>query len=170
VSRIWHSLPAALRISVFGLALGVIGVVAIVWSNVIVPSHESDSGYAVWYLVGYLGLFAYFGASGFLAARGGASTAGAVLTGAVTAVVSIGIALVTFVVIDNVFLDVVMQQPDKAYGFAHSGLTSARDYVNRGNLPGFVTIMPMAAAVGAACGLVGGLLGHRLGPRRAAAA
>ncbi|HEY4025093.1 MAG TPA: hypothetical protein VGO86_01580 [Candidatus Dormibacteraeota bacterium] len=170
LTRIWRSLPAPLRISAYGLALGAVMVVAIIWSIVIAPSHESDSEYAAGYLVGYLVLFAYFGLSGFLVARGGSSMGRAVLTGAATAVVGIGMALVTFIIIDNLFLDVVMQQPDKAYGFAHSGLASARDYVNQGNVLGFVTAMPMAAAIGAGCGLVGGLLAHRLGFRHAATA
>src|SRR5215467_10011711 len=73
LTRIWRSLPGPLRIGVFGIALAVVGVVAIVWSNVIVPSHESDDEYTTWYLVGYLVLFAYFGASGFLAAWTGSS-------------------------------------------------------------------------------------------------
>jgi hypothetical protein len=161
LTRIWRSLPAPLRFSVFGLALGGASVVAIVWSNVIVPSHESDDEYTAWYLVGYVALFAYFGLSGFLAARGGSSTASAVLTGAVTAAVSVAIILVTFIVIDNLFLAMVMQQPDKAYGFAHSGLASRRDYVNQGNLLGILTALPAVTAIGAGCGLAGGLLARR---------
>jgi hypothetical protein len=166
LARIWRSLPTPVRLSVFGLALGAVSVVAIVWSQVIVPSHESDDEYAGWYLLGYLVLFAYFGLSGFLAARGGSTTGGAVLTGAVTAAVSVAIILVTFVVVDNLFLSVVMQQPDKAYGFARSGLTNPRDYVNQGQFMGIVTGLPTATAIGAACGLAGGLLAQRLGPPR----
>ncbi|HEY4025312.1 MAG TPA: hypothetical protein VGO86_02685 [Candidatus Dormibacteraeota bacterium] len=170
VSRIWRSLPAALRFSLFGLALGVAGVIDIVWSNVIVPGHESDSEYQGLYLALFAGLLVYFAASGFVAARLGSSILAAIVTGLVTATVSIGIALLTFIVVDNLFLDVVMQQPDKAHGFAHSGLASARDYVNQGNVLGFVTAMPMAATIGACCGLVGGLLADGLGFRHAAAA
>jgi hypothetical protein len=158
LTRIWRRLPAPLRISVFGLALGAVSVVAIVWSNVIVPDHESDDEYAAWYLVAYLVLFGYFALSGFLAARGGSTIGGAVLTGAVTALLTVAIVLVTFVVVDNLFLAVVMQQPDKASGFAHSGLASPRDYVNQGMVMGIVTALPTATAIGAACGLAGGLL------------
>ena len=167
MTRIWRSLPGTLRISAFGIALAAVGVVAIVWSNVIVPSHESDDEYTTWYLVGYLVLFAYFGASGFLAARAGSSIRDAALTGAVTAVVSIVIALVTFIVIDNLFLDVVMQQPDKAVGFAHSGLTSQRDYVNQGLLAGTVMVTVVLGTFGAAMGALGGLVRKRIsGSRR----
>src|SRR5215469_4719568 len=83
VSRIWRSLPAALRFSLFGLALGVIGTISVVWSNVIVPSHESDDEYQGLYLVLYLGLLVYFAASGFVAARLGSSIRDATLTGLV---------------------------------------------------------------------------------------
>jgi hypothetical protein len=169
LTRIWRSLPAPLRTSVFGLSLAVAMVVGIVWSNVIVPSHESDSEYQGWYLVFLVCLLAYLTLSGLAAVRGGASIPGAALAGVTTALLSIGIALVTFVVIDNLFLDVVMQQPDKASGFAHSGLTNQRDYVNQGNLLGFATVLPVTAAVGAACGTIGGLIGDRLWRDRPAA-
>jgi hypothetical protein len=166
LTSVWRSLPAPLRISFFGLALGAVSVVAIVWSNVIVPSHESDDEYTGWYLVAYLVLFGYFGLSGFLAERGGSTMAVAVLTGAVTALLSVGIIMVTFLVVDNLFLSVVMQQPDKAYGFAHSGLANPRDYVNQGMVMGIVTALPGATSIGAACGLVGGLLAQRFDARR----
>jgi hypothetical protein len=145
-------------------------VIAIVWSNVIVPSHESDSEYAGWYVVGYLGLFAYFALSGFLAARGGATIAGATLTGSVTAAVGVATILLTFIAVDNLFLNIVMQQPDKAVGFASSGLNSARDYVNQGLPMSLVAGVMGAAAIGALLGLVGGLLAMRLSRTGAAAA
>jgi hypothetical protein len=169
VTRIWRSLPGPLRISAFGLVLSAVLVVVIVRSNVIVPSNESDSEYGAWYAAFWIGLLAYFAVSGLMAVRGGSSMAVAALTGAVTAAVTFAIVLVTFVAIDNLFLDVVMRQPDKVSGFAHSGLTSQRDYVNRGNLLGFVTVMPTMTAIGALCGTIGGLVADRLGLRRAAA-
>ena len=170
VSRFWRSLPAALRFSLFGATLAVAMAVAVVWSNVIVPTHESDDEYTGWYLAFYLGLFAYFGVSGFLARRGGASIGGSALTGLITAVISVGVTLATFIIVDNLFLDIVMTQPDKAAGFARSGMTSARDYVNQGIFLGLMTVMPLVAAIGAGCGLAGGLLAQRLGLRPAAAA
>lgn len=165
LTRIWRSLPAPLRMSAFGLALAAALVLGIVWSNVIVPSHESDDEYTVWYLVFLAGLLAYFTLSGLAAVRGGASLAEAAITGCITAVLSTGVALVTFVVIDNLFLDIVMQQPDKASGFARSGLTSQRDYVNQGILLAFATALPFMAAVGGGCGTIGGLLAARFRQR-----
>jgi hypothetical protein len=145
---------AVLKTSAFGLVLGAILMVLIVWSNVIVPSHESDDEYTVWYLAFYLGLFVYFGVAGAVFGRGA-------LTGAVTALLSVGIALLTFIVIDNLFLDTVMTQPDKMAGFAASGMTSARDYVNQGN-PSILVVLPFVMLIGAVCGALGGAIRSRV--------
>jgi hypothetical protein len=161
LTRIWRSLPAPLRVSLFGLALGVPLVVLVVWTNVVVPSHESDSEYGAWYAAFLVGLLAYLTASGLVAARAGSSIAVAALTGAASAVLSIGIAMLTFVVIDNLFLDVVMQQPDKLHAFQSSGLTDQRAFVNQGLVLGMVTALPVMSIIGAGCGALGGLLGQR---------
>jgi hypothetical protein len=63
----WYSWPALLRSSSFGLVLSAVLVIGIIWSNVIVPSHESDDEYAAWYLAFYLGLPVYFRVAGMVA-------------------------------------------------------------------------------------------------------
>jgi hypothetical protein len=160
--RVGRTTSTLLRLSAFGLVLGVVSLVGIVWSNVVVPSHESDSEYAVWYLVFYVGLLFYFSAAGLYAARGKTPVASGALAGLASAVTFAVIALTTFIVIDNLFLDIVMTQPDKLDGFRHSGLQSAREYVNQGNGMAVVTALPLMAVVGAGCGAMGGLLRLRL--------
>jgi len=160
-SRTWPSWPDLLRTCVFGLALGAVLMVGIVWSNVIVPSHESDSEYTTWYGVFYLSLLFYFGLAGAVASMGRGSLAHSALAGAATAVISLGLALVTFVVIDNLFLDIVMTQPDKVAGFRQSGMSSQRDYVNQGLWAASIVLI-FVGGVGAGCGLAGGSLYRRL--------
>jgi hypothetical protein len=164
------SWPALLRTSAFGLVLGTVLMAGIVWTNVIVPSRESDDEYAFWYAVFYAGLLAYFFLAGFVVAGRPASIAVASVTGAVTAALIALIALVTFIVVDNLFLSVVMQQPDKASGFAHSGMTSQRDFVNRGNFPGLLLVPSVLGVLGAGCGALGGVLRARLQGRPTASA
>src|SRR2546426_1099852 len=53
LARTWRSWPDTLRMSAFGLVPGALLIVGIVWNNVVVPSHESDDEYAIWYLVFY---------------------------------------------------------------------------------------------------------------------
>jgi hypothetical protein len=156
VNRTWHSWPALLRTSAFGLALSAVLMGGVVWSNVVVPSHESDDEYGVWYLVFYVGLLVYFFVAGLVVAGRPASVVRGAVTGAVTALLVALLTLVTFAVIDNLFLDVVMQQPDKAYSFAHSGMTSQRDFVNSGLVQGLVFVPLVLGGFGAAFGALGG--------------
>ena len=166
LTRPWYSPPSLLRVSAFGLGLGAVMVVAIVWSNVIMPSHESDDEYTGWYLAFYAGLLVYLFLSGFLGGRAPGLIVSGAWTGAVTGVLIAVIVLVTFFVIDNAFLDVVMQQPDKAAGFQRSGLSSARDYVNQGMYMGLATVLPTIAVVGAGLGSLGGMVRKVLARRR----
>jgi hypothetical protein len=155
-----------LRTSAFGLALGAVLMVGIIWSNVIVPSHESDDEYTAWYVVFYLGLLVYFFVAGLLSSGRPTWPASGALTGAVTAVVFVIIVMGTFIVVDNLFLDTVMTQPDKLNGFQHSGMTSQRDYVNQGLGPGIVLLLVVLGGFGAMFGLIGGLVRQRLHSRR----
>jgi hypothetical protein len=166
LQRPWYSWPALLRTSAFGLALAAVLVVGIVWSNVVVPSHESDDEYTMWYLVFYVGLLGYFFVSGLVASRPPNRVVTGMWAGAATAVLVALIVLVTFVVIDNLFLDIVMTQPDKLNGFRHSGLTSERDYVNQGLLAGLVGVPLVLGAFGAGLGALGGAVRERLDRRR----
>jgi hypothetical protein len=165
VSRAWYSWPALLRTGAFGLALGAVLVVGIVWSNVVVPNREPDDEYGIWYAVFYAGLLVYFFVAGLVVAGRPASVAVAAVTGAVTAVLVALIVLVTFIAVDNLFLSVVMQQHDKAYDFAHSGMTSQRDFVNDGNLQGLLLVPSVVGAFGAGAGALGGLVRTRLDRR-----
>ena len=162
LTRTWYSWPALLRSSSFGLVLSALLVMGIVWSNVIVPSHESDDEYTAWYLAFYLGLLVYFAVAGMVASSARNRLASSAWAGALTAVLVLLVVTATFIVIDNLFLDVVMQQPDKANGFRHSGLTSQRDYVNQGNFAIFA-LLPIFAAFGAAFGTLGGLMRKQIG-------
>jgi hypothetical protein len=165
LTRTWYSWPGLLRSSSFGLVLGAVLVTGIVWSNVIVPSHESDDEYAAWYAAFYIGLLVYFAVAGMVASNARSRLASSAWAGALTAMVLLVIVMVTFIVVDNLFLDVVMQQPDKANGFRHSGLTSQRDYVNQGNLAA-LALLPIFGAFGAGFGALGGLIRKQIGPLR----
>ena len=165
LTRTWYSWPGLLRSSAFGLVLGAVLVIGIVWSNVIVPAHESDDEYTAWYVAFYFGLLVYFGVAGMVASNARDRLASSAWAGALTAILVLVIVTVTFIVIDNLFLDVVMQQPDKANGFRHSGLTSQRDYVNRDNFAA-LALLPIFGAFGAGFGALGGLIRKQIGQLR----
>jgi hypothetical protein len=140
----------------FGLALGIVMSVAVVVTNVLFPSQESDSEYGLLYALVYFGLFALFSVGGYLASKSTHSLRSGAVGGAVTALLSIGLTMLTFIIIDNLFLDIVSQQPDKLWGFQHQqAFHTMRDYVNVGLLRGVLFVLPVMTLLGAVLGTIG---------------
>ena len=150
-----HRIP--LRTYRYGLILGVILIVAIVWTVVISPTFESDDEYTGLYVVLYGLLALYFAFSAFLETRRESTVADGAKVGAITALITIAVITVTFFIIDNVFIDIVSKQPDKIYGFQHSNFATMRDYINDGFLRGILIVPLVFGIIGALCGAVGTL-------------
>ena len=84
-----------------------------------------------------------------------------VVGGAVTAFLSIALTMLTFIVIDNLFLDIVSQQPEKIWGFQHQQtFHTMRDYVNNGLLTGVLFALPVGTLFGALFGAIGAGVGR----------
>lgn len=140
----------------FGLALGIVMSLAVIMTNVVFPSQESDSEYGLLYALVYLGLFALFSVGGYLASKSTHSLRSGAIGGAVTALLSIGLTMLTFTIIDNLFLDIVSQQPDKLWGFQHQQtFHTMREYVNDGLLRGVLFVLPVMTLLGALLGTIG---------------
>lgn len=99
-------------------------------TNVVFPSRTDDDAIPV--LLSYLGIFTAMFLTGFLAARDGASRKAQALTGLLTGAMIGALTIGTFAVVDNVWLDIVAQQPTKIDGFARSGAGSMREFINDG--------------------------------------
>jgi hypothetical protein len=139
-----------------GLGLGILMSVAVVVTNVVFPTQDSDSEYQMLYLITYLGLFFLFGVGGYLASKGTRSLQSGAVGGAVTAFLSIGLTMLTFIIIDNLFLDIVSQQPDKIWGFQHQqAFHTMRAYINHGLLTGVLSVLPGITLLGALLGAIG---------------
>lgn len=144
-----------MRSYIYGLVLGLFLMVNIVWTTVLFPTFESDDEYTGTYLLIYGLVFLFFVVSGLLASRKSKRIEDGLRVGAITALITIVIVTLTFLVVDNVFLDIVSKQPDKIYGFAHSGFSTMRDYINSGFLRGLFTVIPAFGVIGAVCGAIG---------------
>jgi hypothetical protein len=131
--------------------------VEILLSNVVFPSKTDDDLIPV--LISYACVFGALFLAGFLTARAGAGrlmqVAAGVLGGAVIGLLTAA----TFLVVDNVWLDIVAQQPTKIDGFAHSGAASMREFINDGLVGVFVFLPVGLGFFGALFGLAGGLAG-----------
>jgi hypothetical protein len=146
--------------------LGVSGLIAalVVVTNVVFPGDpqesDADPEYAVQYLITLAvlaGLLTVIGARG--RRRAGAARMDRLLSGvkagATAGAVIAAMVTLTFVVVNNLFLDIVSRQHDKRVAFAASGWTSMRAYLTVTQLRGALFLIPTLAVVGAALGLLG---------------
>jgi hypothetical protein len=130
--------------------------VEIVLSNVVFP-RPGDDWLSV--LLCYLVVFGALGITGAVVVRVApswrvVSAAGAMAGGLIGA-----LTILTFLVVDNAFLDIVSQQQEKIDGLAASGLGSMRAYVNLSLLFGFCVLSGFLAVAGAGLAVMGGVVG-----------
>lgn len=143
-----------------GALLGLLLSVAILITNVIVPTvagHPSPDN-ELSESIGWFIVIAVMCWVGFLKLRRTSKLGDSVLAGAVISFVAFAIAMTTFLIIDNLFLSTIAQQPEKIWLFEHSRFADMRSYLNYTNLRAFWTALPVITVVGAACGLIGGYL------------
>lgn len=143
-----------------GIMIGAVLSIAVAVTNVILPSftgHPSTDT-ELTESIGWLFVITLIGTIGFLKVRRSARIRDSVIAGAVITFVAFAIAMTTFLVIGNVFLSIVSQQPEKIWLFERSGFRDMRSYLNHTNMRAFWTVLPIITLVGAGCGLVGGCI------------
>jgi hypothetical protein len=128
--------------------------VEIFLSNVTFPSKTDDDALSV--VVSYLCVFATLFLVGVLAARNGAGPRGQAVAGAVAGMLLGALTIATFAIVDNVWLDVVSQQQTKIDGYAASGATSMRAFINQGLIGAAVFLTIVLGVVGALLAATGG--------------
>jgi hypothetical protein len=151
------------------MVAGLIAVFVVI-TNVVFPGgpqeSDADPEYVVQYLItlaALAGLLTLIGArgrrsagaaarNGMLAGVKAGATAGAVIAVLVT---------LTFVAVNNLFLDIVSRQHDKRVAFAASGWSSMRAYLTVTQLRGALFLIAMLAVVGALLGLLGAAIVRR---------
>jgi hypothetical protein len=157
--------PAVRRGLFDGLIVSALIAVDVVLPNVGFPpgpdESDSDPEY-VWQILAVYALLALLlVAIGARARRrAGRLDAGPVAGGVAGAVIAV-LATLTFLVVNNVFLDIVSRQHDKRVAFAASGWTSMRAYLTVEQLLGGAVLLVMLVVVGAVLGLLGAALARR---------
>jgi hypothetical protein len=115
--------------------------------------------------IGWAVVIFLVGGVGYFRVRGTSKLRQAALAGGAISFIAFGIAMITFLVIDNLFVDIVAQQPEKIWLFQHSGFPDMRSYLNHTNLRAFWTALPVITVFGAICGIIGGYIGRATGRR-----
>jgi hypothetical protein len=154
-----------------GLAVAAALAVLVVFTNVIFPPGPDESDSDPEYLWQYLATLAILGALliaiGARARRHAGTAISGMKAGAAAGAVIAALVTLTFLVVNNLFLDIVSHQHDKRIAFAGSGWTSMRAYLTVTQIEGGLFLVPALAVVGAALGLLGAAL---VRPRSTAAA
>jgi uncharacterized membrane protein YeiB len=138
----------------------------ILFTTVVFPSKTDDDLIPI--LLSYVCVFAALIQTGAIAARAGASRKVQLLAGLIAGVVIGASMVITFLIVDNVWLDIVARQPTRIDGFAHSGAASMRSYINQGLIGPGVFFTAAFGVFGALLSLAGGLVGAK--PTRSPAA
>jgi hypothetical protein len=142
----------------FGLLLGAILAVGIIATNVGPLRGAPTSDSAAGSIAGFSSIAAALVLVGFANRRHLPSPAACAAATAITGLLAFLIAIATFLVVDNLFLSTVAQQPDKIYGLAHSHYHSMRSYVNAALLRGTALMIPLTLIGAATLGALGATL------------
>jgi len=98
---------------------------------------------------------------GFRARRLTGRLRAAALAGLLAGVLGFALFGLSFIVIDMVFFDIVRNQPEKIFNFAHSGYQDMRTFLFDSTVRGANVTTLVGGAMGALLGTVGGLMGNR---------
>jgi uncharacterized membrane protein YozB (DUF420 family) len=157
--------PAVRRGIYDGLIISAAAAVIIVLTNVVFPPgpNESDGDPEyLWQLAAtLLVLVALFVAIGLRGRRRGAGLRAGVKAGLAAGVVVAILVSLTFLAVNNAFLDIVSQQHDKRVAFAASGWTSMRAYLSVKQIEGMVVLIPVGVIAGTTLGLIGAVIAGR---------
>lgn len=147
-----------------GLMLGLLLSASIIATNIFIPwltGHPTaDTNFSE--SIGWVVVVGIICLVGFKRVRTTASVLEATWAGGAIALIAFAVAMVTFLIIDDLFVTIVSQQPEKIWLFRHSGYSDMRTYLNHTNLRAFWTVLPIITAAGAFCGLMGGYLAQFL--------
>jgi hypothetical protein len=144
-----------------GFLLGLLSAAIVVLSNVVLPMLHweiaTDSLLEkLCSVFCFGGSFLLWAGVGGLVRRRGEGLKGSLYGGAITAVMQMSLVMITFVIVNNLFLNIVALQPEKIWGLQHSGEPNMRVYVNHAAMRGVLFVLPAFVALGALCGTAGG--------------
>ena len=139
---------------IFGLILGISLSIIIFISNVLLPNSAPDSSPGTLFLAFLIGSYIVW--TTHLTNNTAVKNAKkALLVGFFTSFIGFSFSMVTFIVVDNVFLNIVSKQSDKIINFQNGHYSSMREMINIGLLRGVLFGLPASGIFGLACGYIG---------------
>jgi hypothetical protein len=143
------------RFSVGVLGFAAIPTIAFVLHDLVFQLHDNGHEATLGLVLTVAGFLFIWACSGYLIARRVSGSTTRVIAGAVAGIVSVGVLWLTFIVLNNVFLDRMSYEPDRIRAFQQSGYATMREYWHHQSGWGpFPLLMAVAAVVGAIGGAV----------------
>lgn len=139
---------------IFGIILGLVLSVLVFLTNFVFPNNSSDNVAVVGSI--YLILFSLFICIGYFQKDIKVSLRNGIISGSISAVIAFLITMLTFIIIDNLFLNIVSEQREKIWAFSHQNTYhNMRDFINYGLIKGTFFGTIMAALFGGLAGAIG---------------
>ena len=148
--------------SIFGLLMGTVFMGLSLFGNLIHLSTALESVIDLVVVPVFLGVTVLtFAISGYRTSRLTGHLWAASLAGLLTGIFAFMLLGLSFVILDMVFFDIVRQQPEKVFNFAHSSYSDMRAYLFDSTVRGATLVTLAGGVLGALFGSVGGLVGNR---------
>jgi len=151
---------AMTRDSKLAVAVGLIPTIAFTLHDLVfqLPDMEGEASLGFFLTGGSLLLV--WGFLGYLAVRSRAAVGVAsIKTGAIAGILSVGVLWLTFIVLNNLFIDRMSYEPDRIRAFKESGYASMRTFVNSGmGTPPFLAFVAALMCIAALAGIFGGMI------------
>jgi hypothetical protein len=160
VSIAWHVAPRSPKKNsvTIGIVLGLLMAIGVVVTNVLFPlAHVDLRESDVTEVLPWAIVLLVIALAGWW--RRGDGIVSAVRAGSTVAFLAFGIVILTFLVVDNVFLDLVSQQHEKQQLLRASTYHSMRALLTIAQLRALLTVLPAVSVLGGVAGGLAGLVG-----------
>jgi hypothetical protein len=157
VNIAWHVAPRSPKQNnaILGILLGLLMAIGVIVTNVLLPLvHVDLAENQLTEALPWAVVVMVIAGAGWSRRRVGAGAR----AGGTVAFLAFGIVMLTFLLVDNVFLDLVSQQPEKQRLLHESGYQSMRVAVTMAQLRALITVLPVLSVLGALVGGLGGMV------------
>jgi hypothetical protein len=137
------------------LTIALIPTVAFILHDLVFQLPDNAHEATVGLFLTFAGLLCVWGYCGYIIACRANGARTALLAGAVAGIISVGVLWLTSIVLNNVFPDRMIYEPDGIRAFEQSGYISMREYLNHGRGWGPAPLLMFVAAV---VGAIGGAI------------
>ncbi|HEY7336191.1 MAG TPA: hypothetical protein VH639_14980 [Bryobacteraceae bacterium] len=151
---------AMTRDSKLAVAVGLIPTIAFTLHDLVFQLPDSEGEASLGFFLTGGSMLLVWGLLGYLAVRSRSAVGVAsIKTGAIAGILSVGVFWLTFIVLNNLFIDRMSYEPDRIRAFKESGYAGMRAFVNSGMATApFIIFIAGLMCIAALAGIFGGMI------------